>query len=498
MKVDDVEIIKIGPSQLVILDNGSVMAFQAREGLAICFYMENGSLGGGVYIDNAERESVKPQVQKIIQDILVQIGSLGRAKCKVKLVGLPEAVDFAKKIFSRHAIFIQSECTSKSELIEIFFHTDTGRLRLRETGALEKKPEIVTKVLKKRVLIVDDSRTIRQLLSAIIGKDTELEVVGMAERPSQVEELIRTLKPDVMTLDINMPEMDGVTLIEQLLPKYPIPTVMITALSMEDGNQVLRALELGAVDYIQKPSLNQIQDVESKIREKIKVAATARVRNNTQIQTRVRSPLQFSTSLIGESMPLIAIGASTGGTDAIRVLLQGLPERIPPIVIVQHIPAVFSLAFAKRLNDLCPFEVSEAKDGDEVKAGRVLIAPGGFQMTVVKKGGSLVVEVKEGDTVSGHKPSVDVLFHSVAKYSKGFSIGALLTGMGSDGAKGLLAMRQGGSRTIVQDEASCVVYGMPAVAVRLGGAEVIKPLDRIAGQIDEWTMTLMGRHQKRV
>ena len=495
----ELAVIKPIPSQLVVLNDGGVIHFQAKRGLILCFFMEKGLCGGGVFIDGVDAATAEPSIKAAIKDLLSRLAPSDTARCRVKLVGVVGAIQFAKDLLGRHAIRVESECSSDAEAIEVFFHTDTGRLRLREVQAAKGVDNAtLPQPRKKRVLIVDDSRTIRQLLSAIVTKDPELEVVGVAERPSQVEELIKTLKPDVMTLDINMPEMDGVTLIEKLLPKYPIPTVMITALSMEDGNQVLRALELGAVDYIQKPSLEQMQDVEAKIREKIKVAATATVRSRPLARTKARTSLIPTPHLRRGAMPIIAIGASTGGTDAIRQLLVALPEHIPPIVIVQHIPAVFSAAFAKRLNELCPFEVCEAKDGDEVRAGRVLVAPGGLQMVVVKKAGSLQVEVKDGATVSGHKPSVDVLFHSVVECSGAFAIGALLTGMGGDGAKGLLAMRQAGARTIAQDEASCVVYGMPAVAVKMGAVEVILPLDRIAEQIEEWTTNLMSKHARRV
>ncbi|HAZ12238.1 MAG: hypothetical protein A2X86_03285 [Bdellovibrionales bacterium GWA2_49_15] len=330
---------------------------------------------------------------------------------------------------------------------------------------------------KVRVLIVDDSKTIRDILAKIIKSDPGMEVVGLAERPGQVEELIKNTQPDVMTLDVHMPEMDGVTLLKKIFPRYKIPTIMITSLSPDDGPYVLNALEAGAIDYIKKPEFKEIQEIAPLIREKIKMAAEARM------QMRYNGEKVSVTNLEMDQNKLIAIGSSTGGTEALRDILVSLPDRIPPIVIVQHIPPVFSAAFAQRLDGLCPFSVREACDGDLVVPGLVLIAPGGKQMSIVKVQDELKVSITDDPPFNRHKPSVDVLFSSIAKHSGACTVGVILTGMGADGAKGLLELRQNGAQTIAQDEKSSVVFGMPKEAIKCGAAQHVEGLNKIANKI---------------
>lgn len=330
---------------------------------------------------------------------------------------------------------------------------------------------------KHKVLVVDDSQTIRQLLKVIISQDPGLEVCAEAEKPSQVEALIKQHKPDVITLDIHMPEMDGVTLLKKIHPLYKIPTVMISSLGKEEGPQVLQALESGAIDYIQKPQMSQLEEAAKMIREKIKVAATAKA----HIGPRTRRRVSGTSKLDHQS--LIVLGASTGGTEALRVVLESLPAQIPPILIVQHIPPVFSAAFANRLNDLCDFEVREARDNEEVKPNQVLIAPGGKQMGLKSEGGKLFVSVKDEQPVNRHKPSVDYLFKSVADLGMKKVVAAIFTGMGGDGAKMMKRLRDQGARTIAQNQETCVVFGMPKEAIAMGGAEFTLPLDSIAQKI---------------
>lgn len=342
---------------------------------------------------------------------------------------------------------------------------------------------------RTRVLIVDDSKTIQEFLKNIFGADPEMEVVGVANHPGEAEDILRQKTVDVMTLDIQMPVMDGIAFLEKLMPTKPMPVVMLTSMRMEDGDQVLRALELGAVDYIQKPKLQDIARVGPQICEKVKIAARAHIQQKKRVSPQPLSPGPKSQKKSGSgnrSMPFIAMGASTGGTVALADVLTALPSEIPPIVIVQHIPAGFSRAFADRLNTMCPFEVKEAVDGDEVCPNRVLIAPGGKQMQLVVNGSRLFVEVNDSEAVNRHKPSVDYLFDSVAKLSGGKILGIILTGMGADGAKGMWNLKQSGAYTIAQDEQSCVVYGMPREAVKLGGVDKIVPLDQIAGMIERW------------
>jgi two-component system chemotaxis response regulator CheB len=342
----------------------------------------------------------------------------------------------------------------------------------------------VSTSVKKKVLIVDDSKTITRLLTNLLSKDPGLQVVAEINHPKDIEAAIQQYKPDVMTLDIHMPMMDGCAVLEKLLPKYPIPTVMISSISMEEGPAVLRALELGAVDYIQKPSFSELALVESTMIEKVKNAANSRVQRRKTYLTRRPSHVQAETASLAST--LIAIGSSTGGTEALAELLTQLPSNIPPILIVQHIPPVFSKAFANRLNELCPFEVVEAADGDEVKCGRVLIAPGGKHMILSSRSNGFQVKIIDTPPVNRHKPSVDVLFDSVCDQLGRNSIGVILTGMGSDGAKGLLKLKQAGARTIAQDEKSCVVFGMPKEAIRLGGACEITALSDIPSQLIRW------------
>lgn len=345
---------------------------------------------------------------------------------------------------------------------------------------------------KTRVLIVDDSKTIRQLLKQIIEQDPEMEVVGLAERPSQVDELIRQTKPHVITLDIHMPEMDGVTLLKKIFPKYRLPCVMISSISSEEGPAVLNALEAGAVDYIQKPEGGKLNETASHIRDRLKAAASARLR--TRISARkATANANFQTG------SLVVMGASTGGTEALRTVLESMPSQIPPILIVQHIPAVFSAAFAKRLNDLLPFDVREARDGDEVKPNQVLIAPGGKQMGLRALKDKLVVTVTDVAPVNRHKPSVDYLFKSVREAQIRNVVGVLLTGMGADGAQELLGLRKAGARTIAQDEASSVVYGMPKAAAQIGAAESIASLEDVGRKVIEFcTVSQAGANQKKV
>ncbi len=333
---------------------------------------------------------------------------------------------------------------------------------------------------KTRVLIVDDSETIRKLLTNILSSDPEIEIVGAAKLPSEVEPLILSTRPDVVTLDIHMPEMNGVELLKILRPKYSLPFVMITGASIEDSNWVFDSIEAGAIDFIQKPALHEIQSAAPVMIEKIKSAAKANIKKSTpttsaKSATRVAS---FSADL--QKQKLIAIGSSTGGTEALKELFLRLPENIPPVLVVQHIPPVFSAALASRLNQLCKFEVREAKDGDEIRSGLVLIAPGGFQMKLQKSGEGYRVKIEDSAPVNRHKPSVDFLFDSVASvYNPKEVVGIILTGMGADGAKGLLNLRKLGARTIGQDKDSCVVYGMPRAAAEMGAVEKVASLTDI-------------------
>lgn len=335
---------------------------------------------------------------------------------------------------------------------------------------------------KVRVLVVDDSALVRQLLEKGLNSDPGIEVVGVASDPYVARDKIVALRPDVLTLDVEMPRMDGIDFLRKLMPQHPIPVVMVSSLTERGKAATMDALEAGAVDFVTKPTSDVTGGLGSmmqELRAKVKAASKARVehfRGKPVPIEREKRPRALETS----TDKVIAIGASTGGTEAIREVLQALPLGCAGVVIVQHMPPKFTELYADRLNRLCEIDVREARDGDRVLRGRALLAPGGMHMRIVRSGGEYRVRCGGTDKVSGHCPSVDVLFQSVADEVAANAVGVILTGMGSDGAKGLLAMRRAGASTIGQDEATCVVYGMPRVAYELGGVGVQKPLSGVA------------------
>lgn len=347
----------------------------------------------------------------------------------------------------------------------------------------------VTPSKELRVMVVDDSATIRKLLKQGLEAEAGIKVVSEIGEPLKVEEAVQKIKPDLITMDIHMPDIDGVSLVRRLVPRFRTPIVMISSLSREDGPQVLAALEAGAVDYIQKPEVTNLGTAMSEIRSRLRLAAEAKVSGGPR-----RAKKVFGADRLDLESGLILLGASTGGTEALRVVLESLPQQIPPVLIVQHIPPVFSAAFAERLNQLCPFEVREAKDGDEVIPNRVLIAPGGRQMGVRRTGDKLLVRVTDDAPVNRHRPSVDYLFASVSRVEVRGVIAGVLTGMGADGADGLKRLRDGGARTFAQDEQTSVVYGMPKEATINGGAEVSLPLESVG----EYLMKTVTKQTKRV
>jgi two-component system chemotaxis response regulator CheB len=334
-----------------------------------------------------------------------------------------------------------------------------------------------------KVLIVDDSAVVRQVLSNELGKADDIEVVATAVDAFSARDKVVRLQPDVVTLDLEMPRMDGLTFLRKLMKYYPIPVVIVSSLSQKGSRTAMRAMELGAVDVISKPGTgDSLTDIVETLVDKIRAAASSRmlpVESGIPQNGPVASPpdIHYTPSNI------LAIGGSTGGTEAIRNVLLGLPADGPATLIVQHLPAQFTAAFAERLNGQCAMEVREACDGDEVRSGLALVAPGGKHMALRKREGRFIVEIKDGPPVFHQRPSVDVLFHSVARHVGSMGVGVILTGMGADGARGLVAMRKAGAYTIAQDESSCVVFGMPKEAIRLGGADKVLPLGQIPQQI---------------
>ena len=349
---------------------------------------------------------------------------------------------------------------------------------------------------KTRVLIIDDSALVRQMLTAIINDDPDLEVAGAAIDPYDAREKIKRLNPDVLTLDVEMPRMDGITFLSNLMRLRPMPVVMISSLTEQGADVTLQALELGAVDFVAKPKVDVsrgLSDYAEEIRAKLHVAAKARVRAVDARQTALKAnPKLDASAVLAKTSAvrhfrttdcIIAIGASTGGTEAIRDVLEGLPPDCPGVVITQHIPAAFSGPFAKRMDASCALKVFEAEDGQQILPGHVYIAPGSHHLLVERSGARYICRLNDGPLVNRHKPSVDVMFRSVAQNVGQNAIGVILTGMGDDGARGLLEMRETGARTLVQDEASSVVWGMPGAAFKLGAAESVHPLAQIADAV---------------
>ncbi len=348
-----------------------------------------------------------------------------------------------------------------------------------------------------RVLIVDDSALVRQMLTDMLARDSGIEVVGAAGDAHIAREKIKQLNPDVLTLDVEMPKMDGLTFLRNLMRLRPMPVVMVSSLTERGADVTLEALAMGAVDYLSKPKIDiaaTLGEYADELIEKVKAAARASVRaldahrpGSTAVVPRSSAtavlPQLGATSRMRTTDRLIAIGASTGGTEAIKHVLMGLPPDSPGVVIAQHIPKAFSTPFARRMNDSCQMTVYEAEDGQQVRPGHVYIAPGDRHLIVERDGARYVVRLDDGTPVNRHKPSVDVLFRSVAQSAGRNAIGVLLTGMGKDGARGLREMREAGGPTIAQDEATSVVWGMPGEAVALGAADHVLPLEEIAAAL---------------
>ena len=354
---------------------------------------------------------------------------------------------------------------------EIYFDPFNRILRLKKNENLGKQ--------KVKVLVVDDSTTICNLLTKIMSLSPEIEVVGTINDPRETAKAIQELTPDVITLDIHMPHINGVELLKQIYPQYKIPCIMISSISISEGPLVLDALDAGAIDYIQKPDMKNFVNIASEINKKL-ISASKAVHQDKNVTTKVQQNFNIDIS-----DHLILLGASTGGTRALKDVLDHFPKDIPPTLIVQHIPAEFSKAFADRLNQSTPFLVKEAQDGDEILPNKVLVAPGDKQMKFVMQGAKMFVEINDDEPVNRFKPSVDYLFNSVANSTTQKKIvAAIFTGMGRDGAKGMeLLKKRKAAHTIAQDEKSCVVFGMPKEAIKLGCVDVITPLSDAADEI---------------
>ena len=344
---------------------------------------------------------------------------------------------------------------------------------------------------KIKTLIIDDSAVMRQMLTTILHEDPDIHVVGTAANPLIAREKIKTLKPDVLTLDVEMPGMDGITFLEKLMRLHPLPVVMVSSHTEKGAAATLRALDLGAVDFVAKPQggmrEGMTHELMDEIRAKVRAAAGAHVRAAPSTARSSASSFRQPLATLPFSREgIIVIGASAGGTQAIAEIMARLPRPTPGIAIVQHMPPKFTASFAERLDNQCELEVREARSGDRLKPGVALVAPGGYHMTIMRAGGGYAVRVYEDEPVNRHRPSVDVLFNSAARVAGADALGIILTGMGGDGARGLHAMKMAGAHTIAQDEKSSVVFGMPEQAIRQGGVCEIVSLDRIAERMIAW------------
>lgn len=346
---------------------------------------------------------------------------------------------------------------------------------------------------KIRVLVVDDSALVRQIMQDILTSDPQIEIMAVASDPYVAAEKMRTEVPDVITLDIEMPRMDGITFLEKLMSQHPVPVVICSSLAEKGSETALKALESGAIEIIQKPRVGMRQFLEeSKVRicDAVKAASVANLKvrpERRKIQPKLSADAVIEKprgkAMIQTTEKVVVVGASTGGTEALRVLLEAIPEDGPAIAVVQHMPENFTTSFAKRLDSICRISVKEAEDNDTLVPGQALIAPGNRHMLLKRSGARYYVELRDGPLVSRHRPSVDVLFRSAARYAGSNAVGVIMTGMGDDGAKGMQEMKAAGAHTVAQDEHTCVVFGMPQEAIRIGAVDKILPLQNIAAEI---------------
>jgi two-component system chemotaxis response regulator CheB len=359
---------------------------------------------------------------------------------------------------------------------------------------------------KTRVVVVDDSALVRSLLSEIINRQPDMQCVGTAADPLVAREMIRELNPDVITLDVEMPRMDGIDFLAKLMRLRPMPVVMVSTLTERGADVTLRALELGAIDFVAKPKIgvaDGLRLLAQDITDKVRIAAQAQIHKpaqaTAQAGTAPARPLAAATPLGRLSTEkIIFIGASTGGTEATKEVLLGLPPDAPAVMVTQHMPPGFTKSYATRLDSLCRISVSEASDGERVLPGHAYIAPGGLHLSVERSGANYIARVRDGEPVNRHKPSVEVLFLSAARVVGPNALGVMLTGMGADGARAMKILRDAGSWNVVQDEASCVVFGMPKEAIAAGAAHEVLPLTAIAARLLERLHSMVGGSSNRL
>jgi two-component system chemotaxis response regulator CheB len=475
-----------------------------RESVAVCVFDKSKKTGGLAHFsfpstrkatDENDNKIAKNAIINILKNFKEKIGSnkqdleiklVGGSTTGVDQVGLAN-IKVAKKLLNSFGLSVKAESTGGEFNKKIQFNSQNGDIKIKTLKSLITLNKNTDNTLDKiiKVMIIDDSKPVRMVLRKIIEAQKNMEVVGEAENPYEAMELRKTILPDVITLDINMPKMDGITYLKNYMTSDPIPTIIVTDYNLEDSGPVFEGLENGAFDYVKKPSIKDIESLSNELTSRITGAyksSGSRLKNiiNHRSQNKVRESFDASEYNIKKHM--IVLGASTGGTEAIKEVLSTMPANIPTILIVQHIPPVFSKAFAERLDSLMPFKVKEAEDCEEVKDGTVYIAPGGMHMKLAKTQ-TMRIKLTDDPPVNRFKPSVDYLFKSVKKRTNKRVIGVLLTGMGCDGADGLLELRANGAKTIAQDEKSCVVFGMPGTAIEIGAAEHIESLDKVTNRI---------------
>ena len=493
------KLVRIGAGEARVAASTEVLEAKVLEQVAVCFSVAGKAGGLAIAPDPGAVELV---VEKFLTPFR---GNQDRAPGSItaKLIGgageQGQAVLAAVRRHLRNlSIEITAEACGGDQARSVLYYGSSQKLRWAGDSAAPAATAPAPKRTLIRVLIIDDSRTIRAMLKGQLEQDPELSVIGSAGNGRDGERLIEELRPDVVTLDVHMPHGNGMELLARVMPARPVPVVMISAQGQDDGPEVLQCLELGAVDYLQKPIAwaGAREEFGESLREKVRAAASARIRPVKRYVARPRLVAAKQDRGSGAAAAgLLAIGASTGGTEAVKELLLALPGEPPPTVIVQHIPPFFSKAFAQRLNELCPFVVKEAEDGDLIEAGRVLIAPGGMHMRVQPERRGWRIAITDDAPINRHKPSVDALFHSVATSARGHAMGVVLTGMGADGAAGLLAMQRAGCRVAVQDEASSVVYGMPKEAQRLVPDAQSGDPQAIVRMITDWYEGLAHRQE---
>lgn len=400
-----------------------------------------------------------------------------------------ENIRIALELLHKFGIKIEGKKVGGFRGKKVRFFTESGLVQIKEIEQTEKIPQPPPKINPIKVMVVDDSKPMRLLLAKMIEEDPLLKVIHVAEDANEAQLLMRREKPDVITLDIQMPGMSGIDFLKVYMQSTPIPTIMVSGFTATDFDPIMESLENGAFDFIKKPSFSDTATMAKDLQEKIKQAFKSKsIPIKKDSPTILKEKIILGTPLL--SKYIVAIGASTGGTEALKELLIRLPENVPPIVIVQHIPPGFSRAFANRLNALCSFKVKEAENGDILQAGNCYVAPGDFHMRFIENNGQIMIKITEDPPVNRFRPSVDYMFNSVIDFTGRRKVmGILLTGMGDDGAKGLLQLKRKGVFTVAQDEATSIVYGMPKVAKELGATSAILPLDEIPRAIAKWINT---------